>query len=101
MIGTASSSRYATIRGISDALTRRIPENSSETAPGRTPIALARPPLVLPGFSSPRRIDLTSTICRSLYELQKPLFRIAETMQFRSSEIGLTIYSEYRKQESV
>ena len=44
------------IGAISEALIRRIPEKISETAPGRTPMAAARPPLVLPGFFSPRSI---------------------------------------------
>jgi hypothetical protein len=47
---------------ISLALIRRISAKISETAPGRTPIAMARPPLVLPGFSSPRSIILTSSM---------------------------------------
>src|SRR6266436_2264869 len=55
---------------ISVALIRRISARISETAPGRTPIAVARPPLVLPGFSRPRSIILISSM--SLY------FRISE-----------------------
>ena len=66
MIGTEFSSRYSMIGAISDALIRRIPDRISETAPGRTPIAVAKPPLVLPGFSSPRSINLMSSIVRPL-----------------------------------
>jgi hypothetical protein len=62
MIGTEFNSRYSMIGVISDALIRRISANISETAPGRTPIAVARPPLVLPGFSSPRSIILISSM---------------------------------------
>src|SRR6267154_2833815 len=57
---------------ISCALIRRIPDRISETAPGRTPMAAARPPLVLPGFSSPRSISLMSSMCHH--------FRISETI---------------------
>src|SRR6267378_4980275 len=69
------------IGAISDALIRRMPDRISETAPGRTPIAVANPPLVLPGFSSPRSINLMSSIVRP--------FRISEMIQFRLSEIKL------------
>src|SRR4030081_2429170 len=62
MIGTEFSSRYSMIWAISDALISRMPDRISDTAPGRTPIAVARPPLVLPGFSSPRSINLTSSM---------------------------------------
>src|SRR5258707_15673870 len=66
---------------ISLALIRRISPRISETAPGRTPIAAARPPLVLPGFSSPRSIILISSIPH-ISEFQK-------RKQFRFSEIDL------------
>ena len=72
MIGTEFNSRYSMIGAISDALIRRIPDRISETAPGRTPIAVANPPLVLPGFSSPRSINLMSSMVRP--------FRISETI---------------------
>ena len=52
---------------ISDALISRISDNISETAPARTPIALARPPLVLPGLCSPRSIILMSNMSSSLH----------------------------------
>ena len=50
------------IDAISVALIKRISASISETAPGRTPIAVARPPLVLPGFASPRSIILISSM---------------------------------------
>ena len=58
------------IGAISEALIRRVSARISDTAPGRTPIAAARPPLVLPGFCSPRSIILMSTMAH--------LFRISE-----------------------
>src|SRR5712675_990064 len=69
---------------ISVALIRRISARISETAPARTPIAAARPPLVLPGFSRPRSIILISSM---------PLFsEFQKRNQFRFSEIDLTFY---------
>jgi acetamidase/formamidase len=65
MIGTELSSRYPIMASISDALIRRIPEKISETAPARTPMAFASPPLVLPGFFRPRSISLISSIVPS------------------------------------
>src|SRR5260370_37167824 len=65
MIGTELSSRYSMMGVISEALVRRSPDRISDTAPGRTPIAVARPPLVLPGFSSPRSIIVTSSMATS------------------------------------
>ncbi|MHC2682221.1 hypothetical protein ACVJDU_003785 [Bradyrhizobium diazoefficiens] len=47
---------------ISEAFTRRSPPRISETAPGRTPMAAARPPLLLPVFSRPRSIIATSNM---------------------------------------
>ncbi len=47
MIGTEFSSRYSMIGAISDALIRRIPDRISETAPGRTPIAVGQSALGL------------------------------------------------------
>src|SRR5882762_7622744 len=75
---------------ISVALIWRISAKISETAPGRTPIALARPPLVLPGFSSPRSINLTSSMAHP--------FRLRE--QHSNSDYpksSLTFISEYQK----
>src|SRR3979409_1111620 len=75
---------------ISVALIRRISARISETAPGRTPIAVARPPLVLPGFCSPRSISLTSSIVHP--------FRIR--LQHSNSDYqksSLTFISEYQK----
>src|SRR6185437_5668727 len=37
----------------------------SDTAPGRTPMAAARPPLVFPGLDSPRSIILSSSMAAS------------------------------------
>src|SRR6476660_4402431 len=65
---------------ISEALIRRSPDRISDTAPGRTPIAVARPPLVLPGFYSPRSIILMSSISH--------LFRIKLDFDFGISEIS-------------
>src|SRR5438445_10484390 len=68
MMGTEFNSRYSMMGAISDALISLIPDRISETAPGRTPIAVARPPLVLPGFSSPRSINLTSSMAIPLHD---------------------------------
>src|SRR5882757_834948 len=90
MIGTEFSSRYSMIGAISDALISRIPDRISETAPGRTPIAVARPPLVLPGFSSPRSINLTSSMARP--------FRLrAKHSNSDYPKSSLTFISEYQK----
>jgi len=62
MIGTVFNWRYSIIGKISEALIRRSPDKISETAPGRTPIAWARPPLLLPVFSSPRSIIAASSM---------------------------------------
>ena len=78
------------IGAISDALIRRIPDRISETAPGRTPIAVARPPLVLPGFSSPRSINLMSSMRQSF-----PNFRNYSNSDYQKS--SLTLISEYQK----
>ena len=56
---------------ISDAFIRRIPEKISETAPARTPMAFASPPLVLPGFFRPRSISLISSMTALIYEFRK------------------------------
>ncbi len=77
------------IGSISEALIRRMPDRISETAPGRTPIAVARPPLDLPVFSSPRSIILTSSMASSF---PVPKFRNFGIIQFRLSEIKLDFY---------
>ena len=58
---------------ISDALISRASARISDTAPGRTPIAAARPPLVLPGFASPRSIILTSSMAAILSEFRETI----------------------------
>ena len=75
---------------ISDALIRRSPDRISDTAPGRTPIAVARPPLVLPGFSSPRSIILISSMAASF-----PSFRSDSNSDYPNQ--ALTLISEYQK----
>src|SRR6476659_1906829 len=75
---------------ISEALIRRIPDRISDTAPGRTPIAVARPPLVLPGFSSPRSIIVTSSMATSF-----PNYGNYSNYEYQKSD--LTLYSEYQK----
>src|ERR1700709_1768048 len=75
---------------ISEALIRRMSARISETAPGRTPIAIARPPLVLPGFSSPRSIILISSMAPSF-----PNFRNDSNSDYQKS--SLTFISEYQK----
>ena len=75
---------------ISDALIRRSPDRISDTAPGRTPIAVARPPLVLPGFASPRSIILISSMASSF-----PNFRNDSNSDYPKS--SLTCISEYQK----
>src|ERR1700722_18865789 len=72
------------IGAISEALIRRMPDRISETAPGRTPIAVARPPLVLPGFCSPRSINLMSSMAH--------LFRISEII----GDVGRRQNSRYK-----
>src|SRR5258705_10566529 len=90
MIGTEFSSRYSMIGAISDALISRIPDRISETAPGRTPIAAARPPLVLPGFCSPRSINLTSSMAH-------PFPNSGNNSSSDYPKSGLTLVSEYKK----
>src|SRR5260370_14001177 len=75
---------------ISEALIRRSPDRISDTAPGRTPIAVARPPLVLPGFSSPRSIIVTSSMATSF-----PNYGNYSNSDFQ--KYSLTLYSEYQK----
>src|SRR5437879_6936706 len=75
---------------ISDALIRRSPDRISDTAPGRTPIAVARPPLVLPGFSSPLSIILISSMAASF-----PSFRSDSNSDYPNQ--ALTLISEYQK----
>src|ERR1700694_3455291 len=75
---------------ISAALIRRVSAKISETAPGRTPIAAARPPLVLPGFVSPRSIILVSSMAPSF-----PNFRNYSNSDYPKS--SLTLISEYQK----
>src|SRR6202051_4572831 len=77
---------------ISLALIRRISARISDTAPGRTPIAAARPPLVLPGFCSPRSIILTSSMAPFF-----PNFRSESNSDYPKSR--LTLISEYQKLE--
>src|SRR5258707_4351740 len=90
MIGTELSSRYSMMGVISEALIRRSPDRISDTAPGRTPIAVARPPLVLPGFSSPRSIIVTSSMATSF-----PNYGNYSNSDFQ--KYSLTFYSEYQK----
>src|ERR1700723_4140514 len=78
------------IGAISDALINRASARISETAPGRTPIAAARPPLVLPGFSNPRSIILISSMALSF-----PNFRNDSNSDYPKS--SLTLISEYQK----
>src|SRR3954471_12602752 len=78
------------IGAISDALISRASARISETAPGRTPIAAARPPLVLPGFASPRSIILMSSMALSF-----PNFRNDSNSDYPKS--SLTLISEYQK----
>src|SRR5881227_3453704 len=75
---------------ISVALIWRITARISDTAPGRTPIAAARPPLVLPGFCNPRSIILTSSMTPSF-----PNFRNHSNSDYQKS--SLTLISENRK----
>src|SRR5450432_2137556 len=90
MMGTEFSSRYSMIGAISEALIRRSPDRISDTAPGRTPIARARPPLVLPGFSNPRSIIAISSMRYSF-----PNFRKNSNSDYQKS--SLTFVSEYQK----
>src|SRR6202030_574887 len=78
------------IGAISDALISRASARISEPAPGRTPIAAARPPLVLPGFASPRSIILISTMAPSF-----PNFRNDSNSDYPKS--SLTLILEYQK----
>src|ERR1700722_17150909 len=78
------------IGAISDALISRASARISETAPGRTPIDAARPPLVLPGFASPRSIILISSMTLSF-----PNFRNDSNSDYPKS--SLTLISEYQK----
>src|ERR1700730_9836257 len=75
---------------ISVALIWRISAKISDTAPARMPIAAARPPLVLPGFVSPRSIILISSMAPSF-----PNFRNYSNSEFQKS--SLTLISEYQK----
>src|SRR6476661_8591494 len=75
---------------ISDALIRRASARISDTAPGRTPMAAARPPLVLPGFASPRSIILISSMAPSF-----PNFRNNSNSDY--PKFSLTLISEYQK----
>src|SRR4051812_25540119 len=81
---------------ISEALISLIPEKISETAPGRTPMAAARPPLDLPVFFSPRSI-----ILESMYMVTSP-FRFSIHSEFHNEinavfqKNNLTVYSVYR-----
>src|ERR1700736_7018641 len=75
---------------ISVALIWRMSAKISDTAPGRTPIAAARPPLVLPGLVSPRSIILTSSMALSF-----PNFRNYSNSDYQKS--SLTFISEYQK----
>src|SRR5437667_1493773 len=90
MIGTEFNSRYSIMGVISEALIRRSPDRISETAPGRTPIACARPPLVLPGFPSPRSIMATSSMAAISSN-----FRNHSNSDYQKS--SLTLISEYPK----
>ena len=85
---------YSSIAGVGAALTKAIknpvkepvvPRQMMETAPGRTPIAAARPPLLLPVFSSPRSIILTSSMA--------PTFQDGVTFPKSRTKINY----EYRK----
>jgi hypothetical protein len=71
MIGTELRLRYSVMGPISDALIRRMPDRISETAPGRTPMASARPPLLLPVFFSARSISFASSMIAILSESRK------------------------------
>src|ERR1700737_96224 len=75
---------------ISVALIWRMSAKISDTAPGRTPIAAARPPLVLPGVVSPRSIILISSMAPSF-----PNFRNYSNSDYPKS--SLPLISEYQK----
>src|SRR5258708_6107375 len=75
---------------ISEALIRRSPDRISDTAPGRTPIAVARPPLVLPGFSSPLSIIVMSSMATSF-----PNYGNYSNSDYQ--KYSLTLFSEYQK----
>ncbi len=66
MTGIRFSSRYSTMASISEALISRIPERISDTAPARTPIASASPPLDFPVLSSARSISVASSMIHPL-----------------------------------
>src|SRR5260364_222734 len=92
MIGTEFSSRYSVIRGISAALISRCPPRISETAPGRTPMARARPPFVFPGFSRARSIMATSNMAPNLRCESDGASYVSD-----NQNSSLTFRSEYRK----
>src|SRR5712671_3475864 len=77
---------------ISEALIRRASARISETAPGRTPIAVARPPLVLPGFSSPRSIILT-------FSTGTIFLNFRNEINSDYPKYSLTFISEYQKRK--
>src|SRR5258707_13835436 len=79
---------------ISDDLIRRASARISETAPGRTPIAAAIPPLVLPGFASPRSIILTSSMSPSF-----PNFRNYSNSDYPKSSLELSFRNIRNKGE--
>src|SRR5204862_5808929 len=83
------------IGSISEALISLIPEKISDTAPGRTPMAAASPPLDLPVFFSPRSIIFTSSMVIPLFDFQYiPNFIKKINAGFQKS--NLTSHSEYR-----
>src|ERR1043165_6777500 len=96
MMGTKLSLRYSMMGSISEALISLIPEKIYDTAPGRTPMAAARPPLDLPVFFSPRSITLAS-----MYMMTSP-FRFSIHSEFHNEinagfqKNNLTVYSGYR-----
>src|ERR1700754_5082899 len=100
MIGTQFSRRYSVIGSISEALISLIPEKISETAPGRTPMAAARPPLDLRVFFSPRSIILASIIMAMAIPLSDfqyiPNFVNKINAGFQKN--NLTSYSDYRNE---
>src|SRR3954465_14384849 len=101
IIGTQLSRKYSEIGSISEALISLIPEKISETAPGRTPMAAARPPLDLPVFFSPRSIIFASIITGMAIPLSDfqyiPNFVSEINAGFQKND--LTSYSDYRNKE--
>src|SRR6516225_11276727 len=96
MIGARLSSRYSMIGRISDALTRRSPPRISDTAPGRTPMASASPPLLLPDRFRPRSIIVTSSmVIPSLVKLSSTVIRNSEFIYYEYQNSNLTFASEY------